>query len=107
MYTPFPKSNEKKNWVGKLLPKGGKVVSCGFRVSGFGHVIVVSLISKTLDHERSQMSIETTKVILMPIEVRDDPKLAGDGGEILISEWSGWRFDTCCKIVSLLDGKKH
>ena len=38
-------------------------------------------------------------------EVRDDPKLPGDSGEIPISEWSGWQFDTRYEIFSLLDGK--
>ena len=38
--------------------------------------------------------------------VWDDPELLGDSGEIPISEWSGWRFDSRCEIFSLLDGKK-
>jgi hypothetical protein len=28
------------------------------------------------------------------------------GGEVLISEWSGWRFDSRYEIFSLLDRKK-
>ena len=35
--------------------------------------------------------------------VRDDPKLPGDSGEVPISEWSGWRFDSYRKIFSLPD----
>ena len=32
--------------------------------------------------------------------VRDDPKLLGDSGEVPISEWSGWQFDSHCEIFS-------
>jgi hypothetical protein len=39
-------------------------------------------------------------------EVRADPKLPGDSGEVPISEWSGWRSDSCYEIFSLFDGKK-
>ena len=35
-------------------------------------------------------------------QVRNDPKLLGDSGEVSISEWSGWRFDSRCEIFSLL-----
>ena len=35
-------------------------------------------------------------------KVRDDPKLQGDSGEVLISEWSGWQIDSCCEIFNLL-----
>ena len=38
---------------------------------------------------------------------RDDPKLPGDSGDIPISEWSGWQFDSHCKIFSLLDIKEQ
>ena len=38
-------------------------------------------------------------------EVRDEPKLLGDSGEVPISKWSGWQFDSYCEIFSLLDGK--
>ena len=38
--------------------------------------------------------------------VQEDPKLPGDSGEVPISEWSGWRFDSRCDILSLLDRKK-
>ena len=37
--------------------------------------------------------------------VCDDPKLLGDSGEVPISEWSGWLFDSYYEIFSLLDGK--
>ena len=36
----------------------------------------------------------------------DDPKLLGDSGEVPISEWSGWQFDSHHEIFSLLDGIK-
>ena len=39
--------------------------------------------------------------------VWDDPKLPGDSGEVSIFEWSGWRFDFCFEIFSLLDGEKN
>ena len=39
-------------------------------------------------------------------EVRDDPYLPGDTGELLISDWSGWRFDLHYETFSLLDGNK-
>ena len=42
---------------------------------------------------------------LIMLKVRDDPKLPGDSGEILISKWSGWRFDSHCEIFCSLDGK--
>ena len=38
--------------------------------------------------------------------VQDDPKLSGDSEEVPVSEWSGWQFDSCYKIFSLLDGIK-
>ena len=37
---------------------------------------------------------------------RDDRKLPGDSGEVPISEWSGWEFESGCEVFSLLDGKK-
>ena len=40
------------------------------------------------------------------MEVRDDPKLPGDSGEVPNSEWSGRRFNSHCEISSLLDEKK-
>ena len=36
----------------------------------------------------------------------DDPKLPVDSGEVPISKWSGWWFDSCCQIFSLL-GRKY
>ena len=36
----------------------------------------------------------------------DDPKLRGYSGEVPIYEWSGWQFDSCCEIFSILDRKK-
>ena len=36
------------------------------------------------------------------IEVRDDPKLFGDSGEVTIPEWSGWPFISRCENFSLL-----
>ena len=41
-----------------------------------------------------------------PLQVRDDPKLLGDSGEVPISERSGWLFDSRCEIFLVLDGKK-
>ena len=40
------------------------------------------------------------------MHARDDPKLPGDSGEVPISEWNGWRFDSRFEIFSLLDGEK-
>ena len=37
------------------------------------------------------------------LKVQDDHKLLDDSGEVLISEWSGWRFDSHCEIFYLLD----
>ena len=37
--------------------------------------------------------------------VRDDPELPDDSGEVIISKWSGWRFNFRCVIFSLLDEK--
>ena len=37
---------------------------------------------------------------------RDYPKLPGDSGEVLISEWSGWQFDPRYEIFSLLNQKE-
>ena len=34
-------------------------------------------------------------------KVWDEPKLLGDSGEVPISEWSGWRFNTHCEICSI------
>ena len=28
-----------------------------------------------------------------------------DSGEVANSEWSGWQFDPCCEIFSLLNGR--
>ena len=39
------------------------------------------------------------------ILVRCDPELLGDSGEVPISKWSGWQFNSRCEILSLLDGK--
>jgi hypothetical protein len=36
-------------------------------------------------------------------QVRDDPKLLGDSGEVSIYKWSGWQFDSRFDIFSLLD----
>ena len=33
--------------------------------------------------------------------VQDDPKLPGDSGEVPISEWSGWQFNSRCEIYFL------
>jgi hypothetical protein len=41
------------------------------------------------------------------IEVRDDPKLLGDSGEVSIFEWSDCRLNSRCEIFSLLDGKAN
>ena len=38
--------------------------------------------------------------------IRDDPQLLGDSGEVPISEWNGWQFNSRCEIFSSLDGKK-
>ena len=38
-------------------------------------------------------------------EVRDDPKLLGNRGEVSISEWSRWWFDSRCEI--LMQKKKN
>ena len=38
--------------------------------------------------------------------VWNDPKLLGDSGEVPISVWSGWGFDSRREIFSLFDGKK-
>ena len=35
--------------------------------------------------------------------VQDDPNLPDDSGEVPISIWSGWQFDSHCEIFSLLD----
>ena len=40
------------------------------------------------------------------LDGRDDPKQPGDSGEVPISEWSGWRFDSRYEIFSLLDGTR-
>lgn len=40
------------------------------------------------------------------LEVWDEPKLPGDSGQVLIDEWSGWLFKSCCEIFSLIDKKK-
>ena len=37
--------------------------------------------------------------------VQDDFEHPGDSGEVSISEWSGWRFDSRYESFSLLDGK--
>ena len=37
------------------------------------------------------------------IQVRDDPKLPGDNGEVPISKWSDWWFNSHGEIFSLLD----
>ena len=39
--------------------------------------------------------------------VQDHPKPLSDSGEVPISEWSGWQFDSQCEIFSLLDKKKE
>ena len=49
-------------------------------------------------------SVQLTLYVSLPIQ--DDPKLLGDSGAVPIFEWSAWRFDSCCEIFSLLDGKK-
>ena len=41
------------------------------------------------------------------LDGRDDPKQPGDSGEVPISKWSGWRFDSRCEIFSLLDEGKY
>ena len=40
------------------------------------------------------------------VHVQDDPKLPGDSGEVPIFVHSGWLFDFCFEIFSLLDPKK-
>jgi hypothetical protein len=42
---------------------------------------------------------------MLSCEVRDDPKLLGDSGEVPNSGWSGWQFDFRCEIFSPLDEK--
>jgi hypothetical protein len=37
------------------------------------------------------------------MHVRDDPKLSGESGEVFISKWSGWRFDSHYETFSLFD----
>ena len=39
-------------------------------------------------------------------KVQDDPKLLGDSGEVPVFEWSGWWFDSCYELFSLLDGRR-
>ena len=39
--------------------------------------------------------------------VWDNPKLPGDSGDIPISKWSGWRFDSCYEIISVRDGENQ
>ena len=38
-------------------------------------------------------------------QVQDVPKLPGDNGEVPVSEWRGWPFDSYCEFFSLLDVK--
>ena len=40
---------------------------------------------------------------MITLRVHDEPKLLGDSGEVPISEWSGWRFNSRCEIFSLID----
>lgn len=61
-------------------------------MTSLGSLALSAMIGKRLD---------TKKIFL----VRDGPKLPCDSGEVPISEWSGWHFDSRCEIVSLFDGK--
>ena len=36
-------------------------------------------------------------------EVWDDPKQPGDDGEVLITKWSGWWFNSCYETFYILD----
>ena len=42
--------------------------------------------------------------VIQPL-VWDDHELPGDSGEVLVFEWSGWRFNSRCELFSLFDGK--
>ena len=36
-------------------------------------------------------------------EVHNDRKLLGDSGEVPISEWSDWQFNSRCEIFYMFD----
>ena len=41
---------------------------------------------------------------MLIVLVKDDPTRFGDSGEVPMSDWSGWQFDSHCEIFSLLYG---
>ena len=47
----------------------------------------------------------TWYILYVRTQVRDDPKLLVDSGEVPISKWSDWWFHSRYEIFSLLDGK--
>ena len=53
-----------------------------------------------------EVGLRAHNFVYYSTHVQDDPKLLGDSGEVPISEWSGWRFDSRCEIFSLLDRGK-
>jgi hypothetical protein len=44
-------------------------------------------------------------VVVEKSEVRNDPTLSDDCGEVPKAKWRGWQFDSRLEIFSLLDGK--
>ena len=67
-----------------------KVPTIGSRILSNNHYFIQKNVHKTLDS--------------IWYLVRYDPRLPGDSGKVSNSEWSGWRFDSCCETVSLPDG---
>ena len=55
-----------------------------------------------MNYKFSKKPIESCTPNMM-YQVRVDPKLLGDSGEVPISERSGWRFNSCYEIFYLLD----
>jgi hypothetical protein len=67
-------------------------------------------ISNNFDFRTKYLSILPTSSFeliqgVQETVVQDDPELLGDSGEVLIFEWSGWRFNFRCVIFSPLHGK--
>ena len=61
---------------------------------------------QSIRHVQRRLVLRSHDNYVMGINlVQDDPKLMGDSKEALIFKWSGWRFDSRCESLSLLDGK--